>query len=412
MDLRRAAREAFIYALPLTEIANVRDRLLGAGLPAGRFFPQKGIATPVDRIVTTPNADTIYANAFIDLRHGPANLSLPPLGERYGSMLLMDMYSNAFIVLGTRTTGQHGGVFTLVGPTDAGPPGALRSPTPWVWAMVRVLVNGPSDVPAALTVLQQFSCEGTPATTEASPGADRRGSWGAWMTAANALMLENPPPATDRRILSQMAPLGLGSPDFDASKFSPDDQADIAAGVEEGRKLSLAPGFGGSRIGGWLFPAPNIGNFFQDYLTRARIAVSGLAALPAAEAMYLAALAPDGTPAFSGDGLWRLRFPKNGLPPVDAFWSLTLYELEPSGALFLAPNNINRYAISDRTIGLVREEDDTFAIWISRGDPGGTRSANWLPAPAEGPFVLILRMYLPHADMIMQRYIPPAIEKL
>jgi hypothetical protein len=411
MDLRTAARDAFLFALPLTEIATVRGRLLGAGLPAGRFFPQKGLATPADRFVTTPNADTIYANAFIDLRHGPATLTVPPL-DRYGSVLLMDMYSNGFAVLGTRTTGQEGGVFTLVGPTDAAPPDAIRSPTPFVWAMARVLVNGPGDEAAAMAVLHRFGCDGTPARTEAAPGADRNGPWQAWMTAANGLLLENPPPVTDRRILSAMTPLGLGSPDFDAGKFSAADAAQIQAGIDDARTMSLAPGFGGAKIGRWLFPAPNMANFFQDYATRARIAVSGLAALPTAEAMYLAALAPDGKAAFHGAGLWRLRFPKDALPPVDGFWSLTMYELEPSGALFLTPNRIGRYTIGDRTPGLVRDEDGALSLWISRDDPGAGRGANWLPAPAEAPFVMILRAYIPRADLILHRYVPPPVEKL
>src|SRR6202000_3054001 len=98
-------------------------RMLGAGIPAGSFHSQKGLATPADRFVTTPNNDTIYANAFIDLRHGPATLTIPSLGDRYASLYLMDMYSNSIAVLGTRTTGQQGGTFTLVGPTDAAPSG-------------------------------------------------------------------------------------------------------------------------------------------------------------------------------------------------------------------------------------------------------------------------------------------------
>src|ERR1700753_2649167 len=104
--LRIAAREAFLYALPLTEIANTRARQLGANVPVNRFFPQRGLSRPQDRWVTTPNVDTIYASAFIDLRQGPVRLTMPAFGERYASVALMDFYSNNFAVLGTRTTGQ------------------------------------------------------------------------------------------------------------------------------------------------------------------------------------------------------------------------------------------------------------------------------------------------------------------
>jgi hypothetical protein len=223
-------------------------------------------------------------------------------------------------------------------------------------------------------------------------------------------MIENRAPATDRRALDRIAPLGLGTPGFDPGRFSPDEAAAIAAGIEDARAQARFAGFGGKRVGNWLYPAANTGNFFQDYLTRARIAVSGLAALPTAEAMYLAALSPDGG-MFDGDGPWRLHFTADALPPVDAFWSLTMYEAQSSGALFLTENPIARYAIGDRTPGLALNPDGSLDIWIARTDPGGARTANWLPAPAEGPFAMILRAYLPRQELIAQSYIPPAVER-
>jgi hypothetical protein len=232
------------------------------------------------------------------------------------------------------------------------------------------------------------------------------------MTAANALLIENPPPPTDRRVLGRVAPLGLGATAFDPGRFSAAEATQIAAGVKEALTLFRGVGFGGKRIGGWLYPATDTGNFFQDYLTRARIAVSGLAALPPAEAMYLAAISPDGKTVFDGEGPWRLRFAVGATPPVAAFWSLTLYASEPNAALFLADNPIDRYTIGDRTPGLRRAADGGLEIFISRADPGGERTANWLPAPANGPFALILRAYLPRRDLITQNYTPPAIETL
>jgi hypothetical protein len=408
--LREAAREAFLYALPMTEIANVRGALLGAGAPAGRFFAQRGLATPQERFVTTPNVDTIYANAFIDLRGGPAAITLPPFGERYASLSLMDMFSDNIAVIGTRTTGQDGGTFTLVGPTGVAPEGAIRSTTPWVWALARVVVNGPADVDAALAVLRGFGCEAAPMSGPAAAGADRTGPWQAWFAAANALMMENPAPATDRRVLERIAPLGLGRPDFDPPGFSDAAAAEIAAGVAEATVLARAAGFAGRKVGEWLYPAPNTGNFFQDYLTRARIAVAGLAALPPREATYLAAVPPEGR-AFDGPGPWRLRFAAHDLPPVDAFWSLTMYEAQADGAFFLADNPIGRYTLGDRTPGLAYEADGGLEVWISRTDPGDARRPNWLPAPAGKPFMVILRAYLPRADIVAQTYIPPAIER-
>jgi hypothetical protein len=409
-DLRQAARDAFVYALPMTEIALVRMRLLGAGIPPGRFFALKGLATPADRFVTTPNADTIYANTFIDLRQGPATLTLPDLGDRYGSVALMDMVGNNFAVLGSRTTGQDGGAFTLVGPDQAAAPGAIRAPSPWVWALARVVVTGADDEPAARAVLSGFSCDTAPAGPLA-PGAQRNAPWPEWLRAANALMLENPAPATDRRMLAAIAPLGLGNPGFDPDRFAPAQRAAIAAGIADGIALCRSAGFGGRTLGQWIYPAANTGLFEQDYLGRARIAVAGLAALPVAEASYLAALSSDGG-LFDGAGPWHMRFAADALPPVDAFWSLTMYAAQADGAFFLTENPIDRYTIGDRTPGLAHNADGSLDIWIARTDPGAARRANWLPAPASGPFLVLLRAYVPGRAIIAQTYTPPAIETI
>jgi hypothetical protein len=408
-SMREAAREAFLYALPMTEIAKVREAaILRNGLPAGRFFAQRGLITPKDRFVTTPNVDTIYANVFIDLSQGPATITLPPFGDRYASLSLMDMFSDNIAVLSSRTIGQAGAAFTLVGPTSAAPPGAIRSTTPWAWGLARVIVNGPSDESAALGLLQQFRCEAAPMGQRPAPGADRAGPWQAWLSAANALMLENPAPATDRRVLTRMEPLGLG-PNFDSARFTDSQAADIVVGIADAIALARGAGFAGNKVGQWLYPAPNTGNFFQDYLTRARIAVAGLAALPPREASYLAAIPPEGR-AFQGAGPWRLCFSADDLPPVDAFWSLTMYEAQSDGAFFLTDNPIGRYALGDRTPGLVYNADGGLNVWISRADPGDALRSNWLPAPADKPFMVILRTYLPRPKIVAQTYIPPAIK--
>jgi len=174
--------------------------------------------------------------------------------------------------------------------------------------------------------------------------------------------------------------------------------------------MARGAGFAGRRVGAWLYPAPNTGNFFQDYLTRARIAVAGLAALPPREATYLAAMPPEGR-VFSGPGPWRLPFAAGDLPQVDAFWSLTMYEAQEDGAFFLTDNPIGRHTLGDRTPGVVRDAEGGMEVWISRADPGDARRPNWLPAPADKPFMVILRAYLPRADIVAQTYVPPAIEE-
>lgn len=416
--LRQAAREAFVYALPMVEIAAIRARMMAGGTKPGQFAARLSLATPQTRAVTTPNNDTINAQAFIDLSHGEARLTLPPLGGRYASLALMDMFSNNFAVLGTRTTGGDGGNFRLVGPAAPAPDNAIRAPTPWVWAVARVLVAGPEDLAAARVVLAGFTIASPPAGSPA-PGASRDAPWTAYLKAVSELLRENPPPATDRAILERMAPLGLGSAGFDPARFDAAASSEIAAGIDEARAAVRSPMLAskiergkierGKIERGWAYQPANIGVFRQDYETRARVALGGLAALPQVEAMYLAALNPDGRRRFTGDGVWRLTFAKDLTPPVDAFWSLTLYEATPAGQFFLTRNPIDRYSVGDRTRGLARNPDGSLDLWISRTDPGGVRSANWLPAPATGPFAMILRAYLPKPAMQSHAYVPPPI---
>ena len=403
--LRSAAREAFIFVFPLVEIASVRTAFLGAGNPAGRFVGRASLSTPTSRAVTTPNNDTLNAAAFIDLRAGPARLALPSLESRYASLALMDMYSNNFAVFDPRNAPRRA---TLVGPRGHGPAGAIMAPTPWIWALVRTLVDGPADTVAALTVRDAFTIAAAPAGP-AAPGAPRTAPWQDYFVAADRLLQENPPLAADAPLMARIAPLGLGSGRFDPSRFTGGDAADIAAGVADARTLLRTPLAQPRTLGAWGLEAPDTGAFGTDYETRARVALGGLAALPLSEAMYLSAINPDGGRRFTGDGPWRVSFPADGTPPVDAFWSLTLYAATSEGQLFLTDNPIGRYSIGDRTPGLVRDANGALTIWISRTDPGAERRANWLPAPAQGPFALTLRAYLPRPALVSHAYVPPPV---
>ncbi|HRD46711.1 MAG TPA: DUF1214 domain-containing protein, partial [Caulobacter sp.] len=151
-----------------------------------------------------------------------------------------------------------------------------------------------------------------------------------------------------------------------------------------------------------------LGLYGQDYLYRALVALSGLAALPVVEATYLRSQGErDG--AYWSDDLYRLAIPAE--MPVDAFWSLSMYEHMPDGQRFFAENPIGRYAIGDRTQGLKRNADGSLDVWIGRADPGGERSANWLPAPKTGPYGMTMRLYLPTAAVLDGRWRLPAIVK-
>ncbi len=409
-DLRTAAQAAYTYTLPLIELATTRQRGIGFGQRMGSFTHVRNLATPKHRAVTTPNNDTFYSTAHIDLSAGPVTITLPPAGERYLSLALMDAYTNNFAILGTRTTGPDGGTFRLVGPREAAEGwNVLRSPTDHVWALARILVDGSHDMDAAREVQAGISMQG-PNSEPPGPYAPRSAGWAEYFASAAALLAANPPPVTDLAILQVMAPLGLLE-GFDAARFSAADIAEIEAGVAEARREARKGGLGGSSyVEGWSYPSARLGDFDQDYGYRAAVALSGLAALPPAEAMYMRAEGPDEQDLLDGARTWRLHFPADRPLPVSSFWSLSLYEATEDGQFFFTDNRLDRYAIGDRTPGLARNADGSLDIWVGNASPGAERESNWLPAPA-GPFAVFLRAYLPTPELLDGRYrLPPLVE--
>ena len=408
--LTAAAKAAWLFGLPLIEIATTRARGAALGAPMNSFNHVRKLADHRARMVTTPNNDPLYSSAQVDLAQGPVTITLPAAGDRYFSLALMDAYTNNFAILGTRTTGPDGGVFTLVGPNDAAEGDAVvRAPTRHVWALARILVDGPHDMAAAQAVQQGLSMQG-PAATAGAPTAKRSDGWAAVFASLARLMAENPPPVTDRAILRTMAPLGLG--DVDPARFSPAQAAAIEAGIAQARVEVRKGGLdGGGFTGGWSYPNARLGDFGQDYVYRAGVALAGLAALPPVEAMYMRAKGDLPRALFDGGADWRLHFPADRLLPVQSFWSLSLYEATDDGQFFFTDNPLNRYAIGDRTEGLTMNDDGSLDIWIGHASPGADREANWLPAPA-GPFALFMRAYLPKPDLLDGRYRLPDVERV
>jgi hypothetical protein len=409
--LRQAAQQLLLYALPLIEIAQVRQRALAGGQTANAFRHSRTLATAKARAVTQPNNDTLYSSAWLDLAQGPVKITLPKTGARYFSLSLMDTYTNNFAILGTRTLGGDGGDVTLIGPRAPMPAaGALRSPTDWVWALGRTLVDGPGDLAAAHAVQDGLTLSG-PAGRTPVQAAARDAEWSKVLASIQALLLESPPPITDSRRLHEVAALGVRpAGGFDPGRFSPAQAQEITAGLADGLETARSTSETGQRRGDWSFPRQDLGNFGQDYTYRAQVALSGLAAMTLEEAAYLRAVTPDGHDHLDSRRAWRLRFPAGQTPPVDAFWSLTAYEVTPAGQGFLVDNPIDRYAIGDRTPGLTHNADGSLDIWISPSDPGPKRRANWLPAPSGGqPMVLSLRAYLPRPELITGAYRVPSL---
>ena len=410
--LAEAAREAWIYTLPLIESANARASVVASGTAPGTLFRLRQPTTPATQRVTTPNNDTLNARGWIDLSQGPVRITLPPTGERYVSVAMMDMYSNNFVVLGSRTTGPDGGTFTIVGPNEATrDPRAIRSPTLWMWVLIRLLTSGRNDLPAARTMQDRFLLQ-APAWPGTLPAyAKRTDEWPAYFASAAALLRENPPPATDAAVLRRIRPLELEGA-FDTRRFSAAQARDIALGVAEAKRQLLAPRDQGPVVAGWAYPRAKLGNFAQDYAYRAQTALNGFAALPVDEAMYMFATRPDGSLRFDSAERWRLRLPGDRQPPVDAFWSLTMYEATDDGQFFLFDNPIQRYSIGDRTPGIQRDADGGLEIVIQRTPPSGAARANWLPTPPSKPFGLVFRTYRPREPLLSGVYRLPPLERL
>jgi hypothetical protein len=405
--LTEAARSGWLFCLPLIEVANARATGFPAAAPINTVGHNPDLVDHTFRAITTPNNDTLYSTIYMDLSKGPVSLTVPASGDRYLSVALMDAYTNNFAILGTRTTGTKGGTFKIVGPADsADGPRVVRSPTNHVWALARILVDGPHDLAAARAVQQGISSQG-PEIATLGPYAPREAGWADYFSSAARLMAENPPPVTDGRALEVMEPLGLEA--FDPSRFSPAEVEAIEAGVEQAQK-DVRRGGGAGFVEGWSYPSASLGDFGQTYGYRATVALGGLAALPVVEAMYMRPRGPLPRALYDGTQAWRLHFPADRLLPVDSFWSLSLYESTPDGQFFFVDNPIGRYAIGDRTPGLTFNEDGSLDIWIGHDSPGPEREGNWLPAPA-APFALFMRAYLPRPELLNGRYrLPPVTE--
>jgi hypothetical protein len=306
--------------------------------------------------------------------------------------------------------GGEGGAFTLVGPGQAAKgPNPVRVATPHAWLLIRTLVNDAADLPAAHKVQDDFVLAGPKAppplaypTRDAEPAV--------YFDAARALLAQEGSPATDLAFLRQTR--GLLTPPFEPREAARPISAQDKAMVEGADQAQMIAQFAKGRqvfTNGWAYPRANLGDYGQDYIYRAIVALMGLGALPVAEAMYMKAAGDDRAGLFTGDGLYRLSLPAQ--MPLDGFWSLSMYEATEDGQFFFTDNKLDRYAVGDRTPGLKRNADGSLDLWIGRTDPGGDRTANWLPAPKAGPFAMYLRTYLPRAELLNGQFRFKPVEK-
>ena len=403
-------RGAFQFAFPVYEMMRTRHYQVAKAESFGisgvnRLFARTTLADASSRDVTTPNNDTLYSSAWLDLAGGPVRLTLPPLPQRYHSAALIDLFTDNTSVIGTRT-GAAGGDVLLAGPgwTGTAPDGVpvIRALTNDNWLLVRVVVNGPDDLAAAAAAANAFKVAAEPGNAAPLPAKTLPVAVpdaATLLAVVNEALGRGPLPADAAARAAKFADAGIVPGDTGAfAQLPPATQALWKAALPQLRS-ELKGGLGaGDPVDGWTYSPVNAGQFGDDDATRARVALGGLAALPRTEAMYLTAgTDAAGNPLDGSKSAYYLRLP--GKMPIGAFWSLSVYQIEKDGRLFFVDTPSKRYAITDRTPYLHLDRDGSVEIFMQPGKPFGERGVNWLPVPA-GPFVLIFRAYLPRAAML------------
>jgi hypothetical protein len=415
------AAEAYIYAFPM--LMGYRYGYAGFLQPASPVYAGPvndgpfGEAVTLDHTfkdVISPNADTPYSYGLLDLRAGPVVLSVPEVSGRYYGMQFENLLGNNEFYVGSRTTGSAPGSYLLSGPrwdgeVPGGFAGSFRFETDLVFLIGRTQLLGSDDQGALSEIMAQYRLE----PLEVYQGGDALPlppfDWPHWDDAAsrderfigyvNALLtLALPAHPDDEAMFECFAKIGIGPGiPFDAESWSEQRRSALAEGVASARtRMAEASESLGENVNGWMTMDP-FGNhdfYGGDYMKRAAAAMVGWGGNDQAEAHYPMGRADaDGTP-FDGDAKYRLTLETP--PPVNAFWSVTMYDTSYDGtAGYMVENPINRYLINSTTENLVLDDNGGLTITMQRDEPADPKErANWLPTP-EGRFYLALRMYWP-----------------
>ncbi len=408
-------KESNTYRTPLNHFNHARE-LLGADFTE----------------VVSPNNDTLYSMSWLDLRTEPIVFNVPIVPDnRYYSFQLVDAFTFDWAYMGTRTTGSNGGTYIIAGPDWAGqkPEGideVFQADSEFVFLLGRTAVNGEEDLPNVRMLQDQYTLaplsaylgkpEPTPAPKLDFPAWDDNKKTSAdFISYLNFLLTTVNLYQKARALIKKSAAIGVeaGQP-FDANKMEPAIREGVATGVADGIEKIKAKAISIAKpINGWNLLTDAFGSrekMEDKDLTRAAAAMIGLYGNITAEAYYpLGTMDANGQPLDASTHDYVLRLEKDRIPPVDSFWSFTLYKFPEK---LFADNPIDRYSIGDRTNGLKYEEDGSLVIYISHESPGEDRESNWLPAP-DGPFYLICRLYLPKPEALADPpYAPPPLNAM
>jgi hypothetical protein len=438
-NLTELAAEAYVYGFPLVadleQVVRYTEERVGSVPRAAfnSFGHARALATPADTFVSINN-DTVYSMAQVDTGPGPVRLHVPATGDRYFVLQFVDAWTNNFAYVGTRSIGGDGGDFLLVAPDWDGHDRdavIIRFPTRVGSIVGRWAVAGGDDLRAVrglqdATTLESTSPHVTPAGVPHVRGSatdpigffERLRTWGE----------EFPPGHADRHMLVRFEELGLSG--AQPIIGMPDDVMEsLRVGYARGRQLvedALRSGGGTAPVNGWL-PAVHATDYNVDFfelgtidepswkivdpeqrlLQRAIVALGGLWGNHGYEASYAITYVDADGERLSGGSEYELRLAP--VPPVDAFWSVTMYDVPD---YFLVENPLGRYSLGDRTAGIEYDDDDGITVFMSAHEPDDPkRRANWLPTPA-GPFRPTLRMYSPRSPVLDGVWMPPAIRRV
>ena len=428
--------DAYIYGYPLVTMEMTRRVVTNVAAPEGAHAPMGQLANLREypnasfKDVTAPNADTLYSSAFLDVGKEPYVLSLPDEGGRFYLMPMLSGWTDVFQVPGKRTTGDKAQTYAITGPGWKGtlPAGVvqLKAPTAMVWILGRTYCTGtPEDYKAVHALQDQYklvplSAYGKPYTPppgKVDPSVDtktpvrdqvERMEAAAYFKLLAALMKDNPPAAADAPMVAKLARLGVvPGKDFDMAKLDPA----VAKGLERAPKAAAEKIMGYFKraampVNGWTITTKT-GLYGTDYLQRALVTAIGLGANRPQDAVYPTSDGgADGKP-YDGTRKYVMHFAKGQTPPVNGFWSLTMYNAE----YFFVDNPLNRYTLSPRD-KLQYNADGSLDLYLQSEDPGPDKGSNWLPAP-KGRFILMMRLYWPKStppSILDGSWKPPAVK--
>ena len=435
----RIAVDAYVYGYPLVTFDMARRQQTnvaapdGEHAPVGQMIKMRSYPAVDNHCCAAPNADTLYTIAWLDVSREPWVFGIPEMGDRYYILPMLDGFSEVFFVASPATTGGGAQAYAITGPGWSGtlPDGVKRvdSPTSMVWILGRIYCLGTPEDYAAVHALQDrftvtpLSAYGQPYTPPAGvvdPALDMKTAVRKQVNALEIdayfdylaeLLKKNPPKAQDAEIVARMARIGIvPGQDFDGSKLGSLDRTAIQAVP----KLALAKMAlhlkQQKTTNGWLYFTSGVGNFGTDYLTRGMANLLGPGWNRPQDAIY--PLSQKDAEGHEYDGAahrYVMRVEKGQMPPVEAFWSLTLYDED----FFFVPNAIDRYELSQRN-RFVTNPDGSVDFHIQAESPGKDKEANWLPAP-KGKFALVMRMYGPKATpptIVDGSWTPPPVKRV